>query len=519
MRKDVTGRLGGFDQIGLTARGALSASSQSGITLVGTMLMLCLVLIAVFMTLLVHPEVHQIAAAKAQHLTLLGFAGITAAGSKKSGTEEKKPAKIRELESNLKALAKELEEGQAEMASGPVSQERGEELEAKAQEAEDIQEHIKQYNRIARINKGLREVDKVTLPGEDGDGSRTKRLKTTFGHLFVSSDAFKKWRVHKDGWSGKVALKSRFGSRTVNLSGDEAREFERKAFDAANLSDLGSDAIVQVDRDPEIVKYQEPEILTIRDMLNTVQTNSDSVKFVRHTLTDRAAATVARAGLKPFLRVEMDTDTATIETIAVLSKVTEQDISDAPRLVGLINGEMSLDIKVEEERQLAWGTGTNELLGLFDPTSGVAEFNRAVGGDTLIDSIRRMRTDLRKLRVNPNFVAIDPLDWEQIELEKGSDEQYIWGLIADIRGPRIWSLRVVESDAMTNQETGERRTLMGDGVRGATVYDRQQTELAIGLMEDDFARNLRTMRAEERLGFAIKRAYAFEYIQTAEPES
>jgi HK97 family phage major capsid protein len=453
----------------------------------------------------------------AAHLSLLGFAmGPTAV---KSGTEEKKPANIRKMENDLKSIARELEEAQEELAAGPVSQERGEEIEQKAQEMEELQAHIDRYNKIAGVNRKGREIKKVTLPGVDDDGIDRRAIYTTPGHLFVASQALKQYKDQgKQGWSANVELGRRIGKKIL-LRGEAAREFEKKAYDPATLPILGTDAIIPVDRDPEIVRFQEPEVLTVRDMLNNTPTTSDSIKFVKHIATTRGAATVARGGLKPFLKVEFSQQTVSVETVAVLSKVTEQDIDDAPRLVGYINGEMTLDVKVEEERQLAWGTGVNELLGLFDPSVGVPEFNRAEVGDTVIDTIRRIRTDLRKKKVTPNFVAIDPVDWEEVELAKGSDAHYLWGLITDLRGPRIWSMRVVESDAMTNLETGERRLLVGDGVRGATVYDRQQVQLAVGLMDDDFGRNLRTLRAEERLALAVKRAFAFEYATTADAAS
>jgi HK97 family phage major capsid protein len=449
---------------------------------------------------------------------LSGVVGAVAT-SKKSGTEARKPANIRKMEGELKQIARELEAAQEELAEGPVSQERGEEIEAKAHEMEELQQHIDQYNRIAGINSKGREVKRVTLPGEDEDGIDRRSIFTTPGHLFVASQALKSYKDQcKSGWSAKVDLGKRFG-RKILLRGEQAREMEKKAFDAANLPILGDDAIIPVDRDPELIRFQEPEILTIRDMLNTTPTTSDAIKFVRHIATTRAAATVGRGNPKPYLKVEFEPDTVSVETIAVLSKVTEQDVDDAPRLIGYINGEMTLDVRVEEERQLAWGSGTNDLLGLFAAENAIPEFDRAEVGDTVIDIIRKMRTDLRKRRVTPNFVSVDPVDWEEVELSKGSDERYIWGLITDLRGPRIWSLRVVESDAMTNPETGERRILAGDGIRGATIYDRNQVQLAVGFVDDDFARNLRTLRAEERLALAVKRAFAFEYSVTAEAAS
>lgn len=420
---------------------------------------------------------------------------------------------IRQMEADRLKLVKELEDGQSEMANGPITQARGEELESKAQELEVLQGHIDQYNRIAGITKRGREVINPVLPGEGK--AAPKRITTTPGHLFVASEAFRAYRgTGKQGWSAKVGVKNLQG-RHAELVGEEAEKFETKAYDPATLSDLGTDAIIERQRDREIVRYEEPEILTIRDVLATAPVSSDSIQFVRHVETERAASAVGRGGLKPYLRVEIEPATATVQTIAVLSKVTEQDIDDAPRLIEFINGEMRLDVKVEEERQLLWSTGSgNEIDGLFNQGVEEMEFDRSSGGDTVIDTIRRMRTDLRKRRVIPSAVMIDPIDWENVELEKGSDLRYVWGLVSTLQGPRIWSLRVVESDAMTHPDTGARRILMGDWVRGATLYDRHDVRMAVGFVDDDFARNLRTLRAEERLALAVKRAHAFSWTET-----
>jgi len=475
---------------------------------------------ALFVPLLVFGALFALMHAGPDHSGWL-LAFPTAAATRKKGTEEeKKPANIRAMEADLKALAKELEEGQIEMSAGKITQERGEELEAKAMEMEELQDHIDRYNKIAGITKKARQVDKVTMP-DDTDRNR-KSIITTPGHLFVLSEGFAEFKKGNpmSGWSNKVEVGKRFGKKT-RLYGEAAIAFEKKAFDPSQLSDLGEDALVQVDRDPEIVRFEEPEILTMRDVLNVVPTSSDAIRYVKHVATSRAAESQAtRGGQKKYLTVTLEATDTAVRTLAVLSKVTEQDIDDAPRLVGLINGEMTLDVRVEEERQLTWGDGSNgTLFGLFDPSIGVPEFDRAEIGDTVIDTIRKIRTDLRKTRVQPNFVMIDPIDWEEVELTKGSDTHYIWGLITDLRGPRIWSLRVIESDAMTNLETNERRILVGDGVRGATIYDRNSIQLAVGFVNDDFERNLRTLRAEERLAFAVKRAFAFEYATTAEAES
>jgi HK97 family phage major capsid protein len=423
---------------------------------------------------------------------------------------------LAQAKADLAKLLTELDAGQKEMQNGPIPQNRGEELDAKASEAEKLQAGIDQYERINGLTTKGRRVPNPTLPANDEQRKSGKRIVTTPGHLFVASDAYKGWRQSRSqsGMSAPVDVKNIRGSRVL-LRGDEAEEFEAKAFSADTLSDLGDDAIIQVDRDPEIVRFGEPEILTLRDLLLVLPTQSDAVRFVRITAVDRAAASQAtRGGLKPYLTLTAAPETVNVETIAVLSKVTEQDIEDAPRLVGIINEEMRLDVRNEEERQIAWGTGASgQLEGLFDPDSDVDdyEFDRAEVGDTLIDTIRRMRTDVRLRRLMPSGVAIHPIDWEEVELEKGSDQRYVWAVIQTVQGPRIWSMPVVESEAMENPATGERRLVVADWRRGATLYDRHDVRLAVGFVDDDFARNLRTLRAEERLALAVKRAHAFSW--------
>jgi hypothetical protein len=46
-------------------------------------------------------------------------------------------------------------------------------------------------------------------------------------------------------------------------------------------------------------------------------------------------------------------------------------------------------------------------------------------------------------------------------------------------------------------------------VRGATLWDRQQATVAVGWKDDDFIKNLRTIRAELRAAFAVRRPKAF----------
>jgi hypothetical protein len=434
-------------------------------------------------------------------------------------------------EENIRQIRKDLAEGyrylevaEAKLAQGNVPSAEVDEINKKAMEVEGLQAKVNQYDKIAGIAKKGREVKEPTMPAY---GEPRRGIRTSPGDIFVKSSSFQAYKAQgMQGWSGKVDVKRL--SRTVDLYGEEAEKYlarlESKDFPGVGIAlpTIGVDSIIPIQRDPDLVRFEEPEILTMRDVLTVLPATSDTIRIVRTEYTRAAAPQAAKGGLKPYSGAETTSETVPVQTIAVLHKISEQDVEDSPRLVGIINGEMRLDVRVEEERQLLWGTGAGgEITGLYGQGVSAFEFAREQVGDTLIDRIRRMRTDLRKRGVTPNAVMIDPIDWENIELAKGStNDHYHWGLISTLRGPMIWGLRVIESDAMTNPaDNNSRRILMGDFVRGATLYDRHDVRLAVGYVDDDFARNLRTLRAEERLALGVKRAHAFSWTQTSAGES
>lgn len=422
--------------------------------------------------------------------------------------------KIEEKRKELKTIYKDLESYQTKMEDGTLDQNEGEKATELAKRAEELQGDVDRYERVQRHAAKGREMPTPPLPGRGVPEEETKgrEVVATPGELFVSSREFAGYtKSGMQGWSGKVDI-GNFEGRPVKMRGERAEQhIERKA---EALPDLGVDALAPYTRDPELVRFEEPEILNLRDLFGSLPANSDTVHYARHTVTGRGAASQQGKGAaKGYLNVEFEADTTPVETIAVLSKVSEQDIEDAARLMEIVNGEMALDINQETERQLLWGTGLNsELEGLFEV--GVPEFDRAAVGDTILDTIRRMRTDLRVARVRPSALAIHPMDWEEVELTKADDDHYIWAVVQTARGPQVWSLAAVEVDSLEEPTTGERRLLLGDFRRGATVYDRNQVRMAVGYVNDDFEKNLRTMRAEHRLGFAVKRDFAFSYAET-----
>lgn len=266
----------------------------------------------------------------------------------------------------------------------------------------------------------------------------------------------------------------------------------------------------------EVVRVTEHDRLTIRDVLNTSRTGSNAVRFTRITDYTRAAAAVAASAQKPEAALTMDAVTEPVRKVAVWTPVEDEQLADLPQLSGIINDELLFDVNHAVEELVMYGSGVGEEFDGLLTGSNVPTFSRDTTG-TLIDIVRRMITDVRLANYEATAVLVHPLEWETIVLEKGSDNRYVWVVVTEGNVQRLWGVPVVETKAVEDNagvSTEERNILVGDFRRGATLWDREDAAISVGWINDQFIRNQRTILAEWRGAFGIKRPNAFTKYQT-----
>ena len=283
--------------------------------------------------------------------------------------------------------------------------------------------------------------------------------------------------------------------------------------------------VIEPQRIPGIVKVTEFDQLRLRDILDVQQTSKPVVNWVREESFTRSADPVAHGALKPEGSKEYSLQSAEVVTIAAWIPVHDQMLDDWPALQGEINTNLIYDLEKRLEELVCWGDGVGlNFLGFFaDPlvwACGQMDLvggTRVVASDTTIDIVRRGITDVRVAGYSPNGVLMHPYDWEDVVLLKATDNQYIWSVITERGVSRLWSLPVVETEAcqdFTGAETEARNLLVGDFTRGATLWDRMQSTVSVGWQNDQFVRNMRTILAELRAAWAIRRPGAFRDFET-----
>ena len=262
-------------------------------------------------------------------------------------------------------------------------------------------------------------------------------------------------------------------------------------------------------RVPGIQALEQRE-LVIEDLFPHIPISENSVEYVKEKSFTNNAAPVTEAAQKPASTLETETAQTPVQVVAHWTRITRQLADDAGALAAFINARMVYGVDLAVENQILSGNGTSpNLSGLMKTGNYTAqEFTLAqIGGSTanLLDLLRMSFAKVNYWSYRTSAVLLNPMDWASLQGLKGSNGEYLLGSPADsFANSTVWGVRVVQTAAMD-----EGKFLAGDFARAATVYDRMQTVIDIASQnEDDFIKNLYTIRAERRLALAVERTKA-----------
>ncbi|WP_185933315.1 phage major capsid protein [Rhizobium sp. P007] len=270
-------------------------------------------------------------------------------------------------------------------------------------------------------------------------------------------------------------------------------------------------SLVPADRIPGIVTPAQ-RVLTVRDLIAPGKTKAGSVEFVQETGFTNNAAPVAETTQKPYSDITFDLKTAPVRTIAHLFKISKQMLDDVDGLISYLDLRGTTGLKLKEEQQLLFGSGTGQnILGLI-PQATAFDDSLRKAGDTRVDTIRRAIQQVRRAEYTATGIVMNPDDLAELELTKDAGGNYI--IVDPVEGGqgRIWRLPIVDTTAMPAGEF-----LVGALATAAQVFDRQQVSFEISTENDkDFETNMATARIEERLALAV---YRPESLVTGEFEA
>jgi len=255
---------------------------------------------------------------------------------------------------------------------------------------------------------------------------------------------------------------------------------------------------------PQIVAAPDTQ-LRLRDLMNVQGITSPSIEYIEESGFVNAAAPVVEKAIAPQSDLTFEQKTAQVRNIAHFIPATKNVLDDAAQLRNYVDNRLLYGLKMTEEAQILFGSGTGEdLLGLMTHTGTQDLGTRATADVTMIDHIRRAITLARLAGYPVTAIVLHPSDWETIELSKGTDGHYIFTSVNDGGQMRLFRTPVVESTSMT-----EGSFLAGSLGIAAQLLDREQSNIRVSESHSDyFTRGMLAILAEERLAMPVYRPEA-----------
>jgi hypothetical protein len=225
------------------------------------------------------------------------------------------------------------------------------------------------------------------------------------------------------------------------------------------------------------------------------------------SITSQTFAPTAETATKPAMNVTYSRTTLPIETLAVTVPVSEQALADAGMLSSIINEDLVFAIMLAEDQQILFGSGTTpQLTGIVADAD--TQTLLQIGADTDIDTIRKAMTLAQVAQYGVDTIVVSPTRWQDVELTKDGEDRYMLVPNISVGAPAVvWRLNVVVSTAMPDANA-----LVGGFAQGARLYDRQESRVSTGYINEQFKENMLTMKAEERIALGVKRPENFVYI-------
>ena len=247
--------------------------------------------------------------------------------------------------------------------------------------------------------------------------------------------------------------------------------------------------------------------LVVRDLFGSENISGSTLVYLVEGAIQGAPAVTAEGAEKPQVHFADPTPvTVSLAKIACHIKESDEYINDYPFLASAINGRLTYHLGLVEQNKLV-----TDLLA----TSGIQTGTYASTGTAtdIADAILQASMDVQAQSGFPaDGVLINPADWYILRAGKdGEDRYYGGGYFGEQSIPNIWGIPVCVSSAVASGTiiVGAFKTC------GSVVQNGGIRVEATNSNEDDFVKNLMTIRAEERMALAVRRPAGFKKLTKA----
>ncbi len=268
---------------------------------------------------------------------------------------------------------------------------------------------------------------------------------------------------------------------------------------------VGADANVAPDRKEGIVPG-DSQILTLESLFPSVPTSSNAIEYTREASFTNNAAEAAEAAEKGESALTWALVNMPVSTVAHWIKISRQLAADAPALAAYVNLRMIYGVNRRVETQLAIGNGTPpNISGITDSGNFTAHGYAAAALGTLkkFVLIRKIIADLWGSGYFADAIVLNPADFATMDIDQFdvATNNLVRFNVNALGQTTLFGIPIVQSAGMTAD-----LFVVGAFAQTGTIYNREGVIVEMSDSDDDnFTKNLVTIRAERRLALTIER--------------
>lgn len=349
--------------------------------------------------------------------------------------------------------------------------EAGEKLQSEIEEkTAEIKQAEKKANLLARIGKEEKEDNTM------GEEKKARNLGEHFVEYVKKSEHGKKFSISAPSFKAASDVMTSPAGAV-----DWATTFDRNVVTGARVP------------------------LVIRDLFGAETISGSTLQYLVEGAIQGAPAVTAEGAEKPQIHFADPTPvTVALKKIACHIKESDEYIEDFPFLASAINGRLLYELGLVEQNTLV-----TDLLG----TSGIQTGTYAANATAtdIAEAILHAGMDVQQQSgFAADAVVLNPADWYTLRVAKasGTGEYFGGGFFGAQNIPSLWGIPVCVTTAVAAGTiiVGAFKTC------GSVVSHGGVSVEAVNTNEDDFIKNLMTIRAEERLALAVRRPAGFKKL-------
>lgn len=247
--------------------------------------------------------------------------------------------------------------------------------------------------------------------------------------------------------------------------------------------------------------------IVIRDLFGAETISGSTLVYLTEGAIEGAPAATNEGAKKPQVHFADPTPhTVSLSKIAAFIKESDEYINDYAFLASAINGRLLYHHQLVVQ---------NTLVTALKGTSGIGDnddtWTASSTATELADLILKEAMDLQNASGFPaDAIVMNPATWYSLRVAKDGEYRYYGGGFFGAQNvPNLWGIPVCVTTAVDADEI-----IVGAFKACASVVTNGGVSIeAVNTDQDDFVKNLMTIRCEERLALAVRRPAGFTLIE------